>query len=91
MLTKDVDLKLIAEQTDGYTGADLAGLVRQAAMLALKQSVNDENANDADELCVTAKHFEEAIRLLRPSVGAQVSQSNSFETIIVKLIYGQYT
>ena len=36
-LAKDVDLQKLADMTHGYTGADLAALVREAAMNALRR------------------------------------------------------
>jgi transitional endoplasmic reticulum ATPase len=36
-LSKDVDLEKLADMTHGYTGADLAALVREAAMNALRR------------------------------------------------------
>jgi transitional endoplasmic reticulum ATPase len=36
-LASDVDLKVLAERTHGYTGADLAALCREAAMKALTE------------------------------------------------------
>ncbi|XP_023175999.2 nuclear valosin-containing protein-like isoform X2 [Drosophila hydei] len=70
VLADDVDLKKLATKTVGYTGADLAGLVKQASMFSLRQSLNSGNTN-ADELCVCQKHFEEALKQLRPSVSEQ--------------------
>lgn len=67
-LADDVDFTAIAECTDGYTGADLAGLVRQSAMLALKESIHNPDSMD---LRVRKSHFEHAIKLIRPSVSAQ--------------------
>ncbi|KAH8380026.1 hypothetical protein KR009_008538 [Drosophila setifemur] len=68
VLAEDVDLEEIAAQTEGYTGADLAGLVKQASMFALRQSLNDGDLN-LDDLCVRSRHFKEALQQLRPSVG----------------------
>lgn len=73
VLAEDVDFAELARLTDGYTGADLAGLVRQAAMLALKESMNDADRQLAD-LCVRKEHFHNAIKMLRPSVNAQDRQ-----------------
>ncbi|KAH8395033.1 hypothetical protein KR215_005636 [Drosophila sulfurigaster] len=70
VLAEDVDLNELAAQTDGYTGADLAGLVKQASMFALRQALNSDNTN-TDDLCVRKSHFEEALRQLRPSVNEQ--------------------
>ncbi|KAH8270229.1 hypothetical protein KR018_006068 [Drosophila ironensis] len=70
VLANDVDLEEIAAQTEGYTGADLAGLVKQASMFALRQCLNDGDASN-DDLCVRSRHFNEAIQQLRPSVSEQ--------------------
>jgi len=50
----------IAKKTDGYTGADLEGLARKAAMLALRESIDVKQ--------VRKSHFEEAIKKIKPSV-----------------------
>ncbi|MEK6823463.1 MAG: CDC48 family AAA ATPase [Nanoarchaeota archaeon] len=50
----------IAKKTDGYTGADLEALAREAALLSLRENI------DAEE--VHKKHFEEALNKVKPSV-----------------------
>ncbi|XP_043650907.1 nuclear valosin-containing protein-like isoform X2 [Drosophila teissieri] len=70
VLADDVDLDEIAAQTEGYTGADLAGLVKQASMFSLRQSLNNGDTN-LDDLCVRSQHFKEALQQLRPSVNEQ--------------------
>jgi len=57
---KENFLKEIAKQTDGYTGADLEALIRESAMLALRESITSEK--------VQKKHFEGAIKKIKPSV-----------------------
>jgi len=59
-LAKDVDLKEIARNTVGYTGADLFGLVKEAGMLSLRESITSDS--------VKKKHFKEALRKVKPSV-----------------------
>jgi transitional endoplasmic reticulum ATPase len=59
-LAKDVNLDKIAQKTVGYTGADLEGLTREAAMISLRESKNAKE--------VKKKHFEEAIGKIKPSV-----------------------
>ena len=59
-LAKDVNIDKMAEQTDGYVGADIESLCREAAMLALRK---DKNAKE-----VSKKHFEEAMRKVKASI-----------------------
>ena len=59
-LAKSVNLKELAQEAEGFTGADIEGLVREAAMIALRKSM------DAKE--VGKKHFEEAFKKIKPSV-----------------------
>lgn len=70
-LAEDVDFSEIALLTNGYTGADLAGLVRQASLQTLKESIDDGH----DDLKVRKVHFIDAIKKLKPSVGDQVRSS----------------
>jgi len=58
--SKEIFLKEIAKQTNGYTGADLESLAREAAMLALRESITAER--------VQKKHFDNALRKVKPSV-----------------------
>jgi transitional endoplasmic reticulum ATPase len=59
-LEKDVDLQELANLTEGYTGADLEALSREAAMLALRE--------DIDVKTVKKKNFEKAMEKVLPSV-----------------------
>lgn len=69
-LAEDVNFTEIAKLTNGYTGADLAGLVRQASLQTLKESIDDDAG--ASDLKVHRSHFVDAINKLKPSVGDQV-------------------
>ncbi len=63
-LAEDVDLREIVDATEGYTGADLAALVREAALIALREDINNP--------VVRRKHFEQALQKIRPSVTKQM-------------------
>lgn len=73
-LAADVSMEDLSVRTDSFTGADLAGLVRQASLQALKESISKETAIDSDaELKVHKLHFDLALKNLRPSVSQEVS------------------
>jgi len=66
-----VDLDAVAAETDGYSGADLAALVREAALAAMRRDL------DAPE--VTADDVLAARRAVRPSLDpAQVAALAAF-------------
>jgi len=47
-LSKDVDLKVIARSTPGFSGADLANLVNEAALIAARNGQNDVLMTDME-------------------------------------------
>jgi transitional endoplasmic reticulum ATPase len=59
-LAEDVDLERIAETTEGYTGADLAALCREAAILALREAGKPTK--------VEMRYFLKAMEVVKPSV-----------------------
>jgi transitional endoplasmic reticulum ATPase len=63
-LAKDVNVQKIMDQTEGYVGADIESLVREAAMLSLRDNIDSKE--------VKMKYFEEAIK----KVGASVTKSD---------------
>jgi transitional endoplasmic reticulum ATPase len=79
-LSDDVDLDKIAEITHGYTGADLAALVKEAAMNALRRFLQAENidlnqpipAEKLEKLRVTMEDFLAAMRSVQPTLIREV-------------------
>jgi len=65
-LDKDVNLRVIAKHSIGYTGADLEALVREAGMISLRES--------PDAKLVFKKHFDEAFTKVLPSVSKSTIQ-----------------
>jgi len=65
-LAKDVDLEKLAEMTEGYTGADLEALVREAVILAMRDAYEKGKMEELKE--VSWKYFEEALKKVKPSV-----------------------
>ena len=64
-LADDVDRDDLAARTEGFSGADVAAVVREASMRAIEdvtEAYAGEAANDhADEVVVTRAHFEAAV------------------------------
>jgi transitional endoplasmic reticulum ATPase len=60
MPLKGVSLEKLAKETDGYSGADIEALAREAAMFALRE---DQKAKE-----ITMKQFEKALKKIKPSI-----------------------
>ncbi|NHW24125.1 MAG: CDC48 family AAA ATPase [Archaeoglobales archaeon] len=72
-LAEDVKLEELAEKTEGYSGADIEAVCREAGMLAireaLKSGVSREEAKEiAKKIKITKRHFEEALKKVKPSL-----------------------
>ncbi|MFW9923040.1 MAG: CDC48 family AAA ATPase [Candidatus Thorarchaeota archaeon] len=59
-LNEDVDIKELAKVMEGYTGADIETVCREAAMLSLREDMNNE--------IVYHKHFQAALQKCHPSI-----------------------
>jgi len=65
-LTKDVDLEELAKRTEYFSGADIEAICREAAMLALRESIKAKQ--------VTMKHFEKSLGEHRPSIAKEETE-----------------
>ena len=59
-LSKDVDLTKLAEKTEGYVGADIESICREAGLLALRENINSKE--------ISNKNFLEALEKIKPSL-----------------------
>ncbi len=59
-LADDVDPRLIARETEGRSGADIAGLCRQAAVLAIREAISAGRDTETESLYLASRHFTEA-------------------------------
>jgi len=66
-LAKDVDLNALATETEGYVGADIAALCREAAMLVLRRDIKGKEVKMAD--------FREVMKKIRPSVTKEIEKN----------------
>jgi len=67
MPLKDVNLEELAKRTEGYTGADIEGVCREAAMISLRRDIKAKE--------VTIKDFEQALNKVRPSVTEEIKEA----------------
>jgi len=88
-LDKEVDLKSIARQTPGFSGADLANLVNEAALLAArrdKKTVMSEEMGDAIERVVAGP--ERKSRVISDYEKTIVATHEAGHTLLALLIPG---
>jgi transitional endoplasmic reticulum ATPase len=75
-LTEDVKLSELADLTEGYVGADIGSICREAAMLALRAIVTPGIARKdieekAREVKISKKHFQRAIHRVKPTTSKE--------------------
>ena len=68
-LAGDVDLEKIAELTEGYSGADLEALVREAVMIALRDKLEARP--------ISMEYFLRALKVVKPSLSREVTEKYS--------------
>jgi transitional endoplasmic reticulum ATPase len=76
-LAKDVNTDWLARETDGYVGADIEALLREAALIATRDLIS--GADHQDELDtttaeITEQHLEQALDEVGPSVTPEVRE-----------------
>ncbi|WP_420182698.1 CDC48 family AAA ATPase [Haloarcula sp. KBTZ06] len=71
-LADGVDLDDLASRTDGYVGADIEAVAREASMAATREFINSVDPEDIGDsvsnVRVTMDHFEHALSEVGPSV-----------------------
>jgi len=79
-LSKDVDLKELANITHGFVGADLASLAKEAAMIVLRRVLPDLRLEEEspipkdvlEKMHLSQDDFKEALKTVRPSALREV-------------------
>ena len=75
-LADDVDLKVLADRTEGYSGADIEAVCREAGMSAMRESpVVDK---------VHMRHFEQALKMIRASITPELVKQ--YKTVAEQLM-----
>lgn len=65
-LAKDVDLKKMAKETEGFSGADIEALCREAGLNTMRKDINSVE--------VLKKDFEAALKEVKPSVTPEINE-----------------
>jgi transitional endoplasmic reticulum ATPase len=73
-LSDDVDLSKLAAMTEGYTGADIEAVCREAAIIAMRENINIEK--------VSMRHFVMALEKIKPSITPE--QKREYERILTE-------
>ena len=74
-LAEDVDLEELAAKTEGYSGADIEAVCREAGLAAIREALAELKEADkekvkeiAKKVKVSRKHFETALKVVKPSL-----------------------
>jgi transitional endoplasmic reticulum ATPase len=85
-ISEDVDLRLIAERTHGFVGADVEALAKEAAMLAIRKLLPRIDLDKPippellSELIITMDNFLDALNSIEPSALREVMIQQPTET-----------
>ncbi|MDD1673776.1 MAG: CDC48 family AAA ATPase [Methanomicrobiales archaeon] len=93
ILAADIDIDELVQRTEGFVGADIEALVREAKLFAMREFIltmqgkNEQELRDAlSYVKITRKHFEEAFNKVKPSLNKEALEDS--ERKAWKLIYG---
>jgi len=86
-LDKNLDLKVLADKSHGFVGADLHALAKEAAMIALRRILPDLKLDEQiipihflEQIIITQDDFEKALNSIEPSALREVLITTPSET-----------
>ncbi|MDZ5809968.1 AAA family ATPase [Halorubrum sp. AD140] len=74
-LADDVDVDALVDRTEGYVGADIEAVCREAAAAAVREYVRDDD-RAVDDIRIAEDHFERALREVTPSEDEDAASSS---------------
>ena len=78
-LDKDVSLESLAKKTEGYSGADLEGLIREAVLIAIKDEklieLSEKSKEKLEKATVKKKHFDKALEKITASISDELTSA----------------
>src|SRR6056297_1850341 len=77
-LADAVDLEWLASETEGYVGADIEAVTREASMAASREFINSVDPDEMDDTIgnvrISKDHFEHALEEVNPSVTTETRE-----------------
>ncbi len=86
-LDSDVDLETLANETESFTGADIAAMCNEATILAIREYVRSGKATDEEsvkELKIGYHHLKDAMKKLKPHSKRELEK---YQKISESIIY----
>jgi len=83
-VSQDVDIGRLASRTDTYSGAEIANVVNEAVMLAIREFIGKSKGAEPKEKDVKAyrlekRHLEEALGKVKPKKAGDLSKYKAFK------------
>jgi transitional endoplasmic reticulum ATPase len=60
-LSTDIDQRALIKQMVGFTGADIAAICRESALMAIEEHINNKGDIEKPDFIISQKHFQKAI------------------------------
>lgn len=73
-LNKAINLKEYAKKTDGWTGAEIEAITRNAGINAIKEIYSKGKSSKKKQLKITKKNFNDALKEVAKSSGKEISK-----------------
>ena len=77
-LAEGIDMDWLASETEGFVGADIEAVTREASMAASREFIHSVDPEDIGEsignVRITREHFEQALQEVGPSVTDEVRE-----------------
>jgi len=93
LLAADIDINEMVKRTEGFVGADIEALVREAKLFAMREFIvtmkgkTEQEMKDAIQYVkITRRHFEEAFKKVKPSLDREALEET--ERQAWHLVYG---
>jgi len=94
ILANDVDIDELVDRTEGYVGADIEALVREAKISAMREFIaamgkksDDERKKAIGNVRITKRHFEEALSRVRGTLDIDRLEENERQSW--QILYNQ--